>query len=85
MGTKNLLKTIFKAIDEDTSLSAKEKRRAKRTLRWRPYVRRQVFDAVILEAAFGGHDAEAEIDWEELLEFIKALIPVIMELIALFT
>lgn len=69
-------------------LTAMQARRIKRAVRLRPDLRQRVLDEVddkLHEAGMVGDDCcFAAPDWNAILEFIKGLLPVIMQIIGLF-
>jgi len=89
---KTTLRMVRKAI-ADSDLSLGQKILARIALRRKSvqdrvtdFVTSQAIDdgVIVMPAMVDGQMVEAAIDWDALLEFIEKLIPLIMQLIALF-
>ena len=89
MNRLDAIKAVREAVDRSETLTAREKRRIKASVRWRPRVRAEVAGLVLAEACVEGlvdEDGEvaAAIQWDQILSFIERLLPLILQLVSLF-
>lgn len=94
MDNEKLLSMIEQEIAADSSLSEPRRRRMLRRLK-RRRVKQAILDHCVSEAigaglieiaiAPTGAGYQPLVNWDELLAFIKELIPIIIELIGLFS
>lgn len=91
MNAIDIQEAVVKAADA-SDLSEFQKNRIKRIMKspFRPIARRNITDrvtgALLAEEMLVVTEAgvEAAVDWTKILEFIKTLLPIILQLIALF-
>ena len=86
------LQHIESVIDSSDDLRKRQKRKLKRKLR-RPRVAQAVLDEVtsravvaqVISIELGEDLAKTQVDWDALLEFLETLLPLIVQIIFLFT
>ena len=86
------LQHIESVIDSSDDLRKRQKRKLKRKLR-RPRVGQAVLDEVtsravvaqVISIELGDDSATTQVDWDALLEFLEGLLPLIVQIINLFS
>lgn len=79
---------VMEAVASDTSLTGMQRSRIRLAMAFRPRARDAVLGYLSQEAGFRGvvlQEGMFGFDWESLLAFIRELLPLILEIIAIFT
>lgn len=89
MRTLNAYQAVHDAVDADQTLSSREKRRIKGAMRWRPRKRREILGLVMSECYAASvvdenGTIQGAMDWQAIIEIVRELLPIILEIISLF-